>query len=206
MLADDVAAAGHDAPFLSLCRLDADRFGLAPDFRAAGARALGQSLRHVGGSGVAVERVIERAFEIVGVLDERPEFLDLRWPDDVGSHAEHAGDVGVVPVLVQAILGAGEPQRAAAVKTDLLARLGLDLRIDLVAAQVEPARSVARRVDRHRPGGVPGRSGSEFAALQQNGVRPAACGQRVKNVGADDAAADHNNSRMRFQWPPPVGT
>ena len=77
-----------------------------------------------------------------------------------------------------------------------LPREFLDLLVEVDGVLLQLG-DVGIAIDRvHAAGGMPGRSRSEFAALDQDDVLPARLGQVIEDAGADDPAADHRDLDM----------
>ena len=94
---------------------------------------------------------------------------------------------------VESLGSVGQHQPAGQVDAALLARLGLDLpvEIDRVLLQAGDVGVTVQRV--HSTGGVPRRPGGQLLALQQHHVGPARLGEVVEHAGADDTASDDDH-------------
>ena len=107
--------------------------------------------------------------------------------------ARHRGDMGV---FVHPVAGMGEADRAGDVIVDGIADLRAELGVEPGRMALELDDVPAGREIRAIAGGVPGRARSQFVALDQQRVGPAALGQMIERAGADRAAADDDDAGM----------
>ena len=96
-----------DLPLAVARLLDAGDHGVAVDFGAAIARALGQGLGQVGRLDIAVIGMLDGADDAVG-LAQRPDSLTCAGRQLVDLDADGLGDARVIHELVPAVLGAGQ--------------------------------------------------------------------------------------------------
>ena len=118
--------------------------------------------------------------------------------------ADRLGDAGVLAVLVHPVRRHGEAYVADGAQTHVVAGLLGEPAVEIHRVLVNLAHRVAHVEQRQQAGGVPGRPGRQFLALQQHHVRPALGRQVIERRDADDAAADDHDSRMLRHLPFPV--
>ena len=163
------------------------------DGGAHGARALRQRLGEVGRLDVAVIGMLDGADEAIG-LAERPDLLDLGRRQDVDLDADRLRDAGIVHVLVEAVLRAGEADVADLAEADMLPGLGLQLLVEADGIVVDLADRVAEVEERQQPRRMPGRAGGQLLPLEEHDVGPALLREVVEGRHADHAPADHHHA------------
>ena len=196
------AAGGHDDLPASVGQLaHVGDQAVAPDLAAQVAGPPGHGVGAARRVGPAVVRGVEPELHVAEVLQQRMALADLVGADQVRLDAD-LGEHGVhVAVPVHFVVGAGQPDGAAAVpagrQPGLLLKAGVQrhrLLVDLGHVQV------ADEVG-DQPGRVPGRAGGQLALLQQDGVGPALVGQVVQQAHPHGAAADDHAPRLLGHGP-----
>ena len=138
-------------------------------------------------------RAPQRADEMAGV-DQRIELPRLVERDHLGFHAEVAR---ARTDQFQAVEFAGrcrQHQAAVGMQAAGLAGQRLDLAIQIDGVFLQP-RDIGLAVEGvHAAGRVPGRTGRQFALLDQQQVGPADLRQVIEHAGAHHAAADDHRS------------
>ena len=193
MLGVDVALFGDDVPAAVGALLEIDHAVLAHDLGTAELRRLGVGVRHAVRVDMAFDGVVDGAHEMPFV-DERMTLFGLRHVDELEVHAEVAttGDRHLEPV--EPLRRAGEHQTAGDVQAAGLSGDLLELLVEVDGVLLE-LRDVGVAVDRvHAAGGVPGRPGGEFRALDEQDIAPARLGEVVEHAHAHHAAADDDYS------------
>ena len=158
---------------------------------------LGVRVGYAGRVDVALVSVPHRADEIL-LVEDRMDLFGLSDRDQLGVHAEVTalGVGGFQPVITLRCVGehdaAGDVN--ATVPTGHL--LDLFVELDRVLLQLGDVRVTVERV--HATGRMPGRSGGQFSALQQDNICPTVLRQVIENRRPHDAAADHYNLCTRL--------
>ena len=193
---DEIALVGDDIPRAVGTRLQIDDAGEAVDFSARHGRAFGVGLCDAPGIEMAFDRIEHRADEML-LLDERVHFGGFVDRQDLEIHAEIAAARAGHLQPVEPLLRAGEIEAAGDVHAAGNAgdRLDLLVEVDRVLLQLGDVGIAVERV--HAAGRVPRRPRSQFGALDQHDVFPAALRQMIEDARADDAAADHHDLTMR---------
>jgi hypothetical protein len=145
------------------------------------------------GIDVTLDRIVERAREML-LVHQREELRGLVDRDDLELHPE-------VPTArlrhlqpVEPFAGAREHDPAGDVHAAGLSGDALDLLVELdrVLLQLGDVRVAVHGV--HAARRMPGRTGGELRALDQQHVLPAGLGQVIQNARTDDSAADHDHT------------
>ena len=205
---DEVAALFHhafagDDPFVAGPEVGID-LNATLDGSARHARALGHGLGHVGGVDIAVGRVKQRAFQILGA-DQRPALLDLGGRQEFMLDADGLGGGGIKLVFVHPRVGLGHAQVAAAGETGVQPGFRLKPGIKLDRIVMDMAGRVTHVEQRQKSGRVPGRARRQLVTFDQHRV-PAGLGQMIGDAAADRAASDHKGLHMGLHSSfPPVG-
>ena len=182
--------------------------GVAADLAAEVAGAPGHGVGAARRVGPAVVGGVEPELHVAEVLQQGMALPDLVVADQVRLDAD-LGEHGVdVAVPVDLVVGAGQPDGAAAVPAGRQPGLGLQagvqghrLLVDLGHVQV------ADEVG-DQPGRMPGGPRGQLALLQQDGVGPALLRQEVQQAHPHGPAADdhaprllgHGPSSRRTRW------
>ncbi len=125
----------------------------------------------------------------------RGQEFDLDAPD-------RRGDAGIIFVLVEAIPRASEADVGDLAQADVEPGLSAERLVESDRIFVDLPDRVGKVEQRQQAGGVPGRAGGQFLALDQNAIAPALLGQMIERGYADNASADHDRSCMRAHGPP----
>ena len=147
------------------------------------------------GVDVALDRVPHRSEEVLRV-EQREQFLGLPRRDHLELvHAEvpTAGDGHAQPVHPVAVGGEGDA--TGQVDRAVLPRAFLDLAVELHGVLLELGHVRVAVEGVHPTGRVPGRSGGQLLALDEQHVGPPVLGQVEQHRRADDTAADHHHLR-----------
>ena len=168
---------------------------LALDPAARHPRALGHGLGHVGGVDVSVGRVEQRALQVLGA-DQRPALLDLSGGQELMLDPDRLGGGGIQHVFVHPRIRLRHAQVAAAGKAGVQPRLGLEARIELDRVIVDMAGRIAHVEQGQQTRRVPGRSGGQLVAFDQQRV-PARARQMQRDAASDRAPAHDQNLHMR---------
>jgi hypothetical protein len=119
----------------------------------------------------------------------------------VRSAADRLRDPGIVTVFVHPVAGAGEADVRDLPEPDILTGLGLQALVEPDRVFVQLADRVGHVEQRQQAGGVPGRSGGQLLALDQDDVRPAFLHEMIQRAHADHPAPDHHHARDFFHGP-----
>ena len=168
---------------------------VAVDGGAVVSGALCVGVGDAGGIDVTLVGVVHRPHEVL-LLEEWHELLRLGDADEFSVHPEVATASVSHAQPVHALLGVSEHQPAGEVDAAVPAgeRFDLLVELDRVLLQLGDVGVAVEGV--HAPGRMPGRTGRELRALEKDDVGPAVLGQVVQHTGADDASADHNDTRV----------
>ncbi len=202
MFAGDVALVGLHKPFAIGLLLDAGDRGVAIDFGTTRTRPLGHGLGQVGWLDIAIIGMLNGADDAIGFA-QRPDILELCRCEHVDLHADRLGDTGVIHELVPAVGRAGEPDVGDLAEAGMLAGFGLELAIELHRILVNLANRIGHVEQRQEARGMPGGTGGQFLALDQDDIAPALLGEVVKRADAHHATADHHHARLMFSWKNP---
>src|SRR5271168_4853784 len=197
MFGDDVTLLGEHVPRSVGPGFQIDDAIEAVDFGASQGRALGVSLCHASRIEMAFDRIEHRADEML-LVDERihpRRFIDR---DDLEIHTEVPAArtrhlQPVQPFLRARQIEAARHMHAARNAGD---RLDLFVEIDRVLLQLGDVGIAVERV--HAARGMPRRARSQFRALEQHDVLPAALREVIGDAGADDAPANDGDPCMRL--------
>ena len=195
VLGVDRALLGDDVPGAVGALPRVDDAVLAHDLGARDLRGLGVGVGHAVRIDVALDRVVDRADEVL-LVQQRIQLLRLGRRDQLQIHAEVAAARHGHAQPVHALGRAGQHQAAGDVHAARLAGDRLDLLVELDRVLLQLG-DVGVAVDRvHAAGGVPGRAGRQLRPLDQHDVLPARLGQVIEHARAHDAAADHRHLHM----------
>jgi hypothetical protein len=149
----------------------------------------------VDGIGAPVAGQPQRADQVVGA-HEGPAASGLGRRDDVDVAAEAARHGGQALELVHPLRCPRHAHAAGTAKAGGLARLGLQLLVELgaVLGQAREVLGGAKLPDQSRC--VPRRAAGRIAPLQQQHVAPAELGEVIGDAAPGDAAADHDHPRV----------
>ena len=92
--------------------------------------ALGHSHGHIGWVNIAIRRMIQRAFQVLGA-DQRPAFLDLLRCQEFILDPHAIGRGRIEPIFIHPLIGLGHAQVANHRKPCIQAGLGFQLFIEL---------------------------------------------------------------------------
>ena len=163
------------------------------DLTATRPCAAGEGLGEIGRLDVAVLGMLQRAQDAVRVA-QRPDLLHLLGGQQLDlDAADRLRDAGIVAVLVEPVGGAGEADVGHRPETDRLPRLGLERAVEVDRIFVDLTDRVAHVEQRQQAGRVPGRTGCQFLALDEDAVRPALLHEMVP-------------ASTRRPQPPPITT
>jgi hypothetical protein len=198
MLGVHVALLGDDVPGAVAARLQIRDSGVPHDLGATKLRGFGIGLRHAIGIDVPLDRIEQRADEVL-LVHQRKQSRRLIHRDDLELHAEVAAARLRHLQPVHALAGAGQHDAPGHVHTAGLFGDALDLlvEIDGVLLQLGDVRVAVDGV--HAAGGVPGRAAGELAALDQQHVLPAGLGEMVEDARPHHAAADDHHPCLVLQ-------
>ena len=150
-----------------------------------------------GGVEVAVEGIVERAQETLGV-DDRRELGDLLGADDLGFQAHVAMLRALAFQVIQALLRGRDGHAAGVMQAAGLAADLFQLLVELDGVALQ-RRHVGVGIEGVEAAGrVPGRARGQLGTLDQHHVLPAELGQVIEHAAPDHAAADHGHTDMRF--------
>jgi hypothetical protein len=195
LLGRDRALLGDHLPGAVAARVQLEHPVAQHDLRALDPRRLGIGVGGTGGIQVAVERVVERAEQALGIGD-RADLGDLLGAHELGvePHVTVLGALGLEEV--HAFGGVRDGQAADVVQAAGLAADLLELLVELDGVALE-RRDVGIGVEGvEAAGGVPGRARGQLRALDQHDVAPAVLGQVIEHAAADHAAADHHHPNV----------
>ena len=198
---DRVAILDLDIPRLVRTLRQPGDQGVQADLRAGQLGALHVGSRDAGRVDVALDPVVQRAYEVLRV-HHREDVSRLGRRDHLEVHPEVAASGDGHPQEVHPVLGVGQHQPAAQVDGAALAGDLLDLLVEVDGVLLEP-RDVRVAVQGvHAAGRVPGGTGGELATLEEDDVLPAGLGQVVQDARPDDAAADDDGLELVLhRWP-----
>ena len=188
----DLALLGHDAGGAAVPGEDARDLAILEDFDPAHASPLGKRHSGIRRVGLAVMGEEDGADHIVDV-EQRPHLLRLLRRDLLRLDTEGLGHGRTPAELVPALGIGGDGDAAVLLQPGRLARLLLQLGIELQAVPGEPGQIAAIEHGPHQTRRMPGRAAGELLALQEQHVLLAELGEVVSDGTADDAAADDDD-------------
>ena len=166
--------------------------GVAPDGRPPPAGALREGEHGPGGIHMTVVRRVERSEHAVEVA-EGMEFGDPPRADHLHAVAHPAAHRHRVSQPVKLVVPDGEAQRAGLVPAHRPAGLRLQLGVPAGPVPRHPRQAVTRGRMGYLAGGVPGRSRSQLALLQQEAVVPTLDSQVVEERCTHDPPSDDDH-------------
>ncbi len=168
---------------------------LAHDLGACELRGLGVRVRHAVRIDVAFDRIVDRAEKVL-LVEQRIQLLRFRRRYQLQVHAEIAAARHGHAQPVDPLGRAGQHQAAGDVHAARNAgnRFDLLVQLDRVLLQLGDVRIAVDGV--HAARRVPGRTGREFRALEQQHVLPARFREVIQHARAHDAATDHRHLHM----------
>ena len=139
---------------------------LSPEGPGPAGQALGESAR-VDVALVGIEQARDHGPVVV---PERVHLLHLGGRHELEFKAEAGGDAHEMMEMVDPVRGVAGPERSGVAVGDGIVGIGRQLRVQAprIVAGSLPEPTVGTR--RYVPGRVPGRAGSQFMLLEQNGV------------------------------------
>ena len=197
MLGANLALVGDHPPGAVLKLDEILDLGVQLDLGAVLLRRPGIGMGGAVGIEMALMRIENRADELVGI-EQRHHLMRLAGGD------QHRLAAGIFALgeqrfhPVEALAGGRQHQARGHVQADILAGIVLDLlvEVDGVFLQLGDVRIAVDGV--HAAGGMPGRAGGQFGALQQHDIGPAEFRQMIENGTADDATTDDDDLGMAF--------
>ncbi len=189
---DRVAALDTDVPRPVRPLREPDDRRVTMHLGAEHLRALDVGARDPGRIHVPLDRVVERADEVLRVK-QREQVRGLARGDQVEIHPQVSPARHRHPQEVHADLRVGQHQPAWEVDGAVLAADPLDLLVQLDRVLLEP-RHVRVAVERmHPPGRVPRGSRGQLAPLEEHHVGPAGLREVVQHARADHATTDDDD-------------
>ena len=190
----DVAARGADTGHgTAVLHKTGDRDAL-DDPRALHPGAAGQRHRHVDRVDPAVGRDVEAGQHVVDPR-QRPQLGDLARRDLVHVDAAQPVERGDPPVLLQPSRLDGELDQPALFQAGREPGLRLQPGVQVTGVHPQLGRGLRGRAEGgHEPGRVPGGARGQPVALQQHHLAHPGVREVVGDRGADDAAADHDDT------------
>jgi hypothetical protein len=194
VLGGDGSAVRHHARHAAALLGDARERDALEDAHTRGRGALRQGHGHVHGIGAAVPLGEETPQQVVGP-GQRPQLLYLRRREIPGLDAHQAIEAGLALQVFEDLLVGGDLEQAHRVEAGGVPRLLLQPGVEIPGVLGDPHRGLGGEPRRHDQARcVPRGARRELVALEQDHVGPAALGQVVGHVAADDAAADDDHS------------
>jgi hypothetical protein len=201
VLGGDRSALRHDVPLATSAAFQGRDAVAQDDLHAPGP---GRGRVGVDGAArieIALVRIEERPVQ-PGWLDDRDHRGGLRRAQQHGALVAldaHQGELGLEPP--GALRGARELEAARPFQPDVLTGLGLDRRVQLDRVPLE-GRDPGVGIDRVEAARrVPGGTGGEAVALDQDDVRDPAHGEVVGHADTDDPAADDHDPVVALHRP-----
>ena len=198
-----VRGARGDDPSAVGALLETDHALGAADARAHRAGAARHRLRHLRGVDVAIERVPQRALEVVGA-QQRVALEEPGGREDLVLHAVGARHGRDVVELGHPFAAVREAHRAGDVVRDGELGVGGELAEEVGRVLLDLHHAPGPGERRHVAGRVPRGPARELVPLEEEGVGAAAQGEVVQRADARDPAADDDHScALRHVRPPP---
>src|SRR5206468_3074178 len=196
-VARDVAVVRGDTRGGAAVAVDAGHGHVLDDGGAALPRALREGQRGVDRVRAPVARNPHGPGQIVRA-HERPEASGLARRDDLDLDAETLRHRGAALELDQALAGPRDADAAGTPEPRGLSGLRLELLVEHGAVAREAREVVAgsKLADESRR--VPGGAARELSALEQQDVAPPEPRQVIRDATADDASADDDGARVRW--------
>ncbi len=190
-----IARVGTHARRASVLAEDPDHRCVLEYARAALARALRQSLGHVGRIHPRIVRKVKRRLQIAHIR-KRPHALHFGGRNLVRIDAEAMRHVDAPPHLLRLVRGHRQLDRPAIDDAGCLAGLRLEPPVQVlrIFRKLGLRLRVAQRGQQSR--GVPGGSRGELRALEEHDVAPAELGEVIGDRAADHAATDDHHARL----------
>ena len=194
---NDAALLGDHFPFARGSTADAGHAVLADDRGAQIARALGHGVAEAGRIRVAVIGGVCRCDHTLGG-EEGVQLTGPRGGDDLHVEANGLGETVDALHPRELALVVGKAHAARGMPAHVLAGLGLQRGVQLVAVGVDLGEVVAARDAGALAGSVPGGARGELVFLDQDGVGAALEGQVVEEARPHDSATDDHDIRTCF--------
>ena len=172
---------------------DAGNLGVFKNPHAAVACTLGERLGNIDGIGIAIAGDMDAAHDVIDLRDRKP-LLDFLRGDDIDRQVEHLGHRGAALQFLEAFEVARHRDRPALAVTSCLARFGFKPAVKLTGVFCELGHVDRRPQLPDQAGSVPGRAAGELLAFEQDRVAPADLAKVIGDRGADNAAADDDDT------------